>query len=98
MFENNINLMSVRLTTEDIKTYLQQIINELNGMGVVVGDTPVSEQLAAALSRMAPVNHTHDEYVTRKEVNALKRDVEKLLELVGDVPVSEQINAALKNK
>ena len=94
----NANLMSARLTTEDIKAYLQEIINELDGRDFVVGDTPVSEQLAVALDRMSPKNHTHDEYVTRAEVNVLKRDVEKLLDLVGDIPVSEQINMAINKE
>ena len=98
MLDNNIALMSARLTTEDIKAYLQEIINELNGMGIVVGDTPVSEQLASALGRMAPKDHTHEEYALRSEVAALRRDVEQLMALVGDIPVSEQIGAALKNK
>ena len=63
----------------------------------LIGDTPVSEQLGAALSYMAPKEHTHDNYVTREEFAALKKQIELLLELVGDTPVSEQINIAINN-
>ena len=62
----------------------------------IVGDTPVSVQLNAALSQMAKVNHVHEEYVNREEYNKLKEIVEQLLTLVGDTSVSEQIAAALK--
>ena len=69
----------------------------LNNIHTLIGDTPVSEQLDAALSHMATKDHTHDEYVPRAEFDALKRKVELLIELVGDIPVSEQINTAIHN-
>ena len=62
----------------------------------LIGDVPVSEQLAVALSRMAPKDHTHD-YATSSEVEELKRKIEMLMDLVGDSPVAEQIQTALKN-
>lgn len=62
----------------------------------LIGDAPVSEQLAAALSRMAPKDHTHD-YATISEVEELKRKIEMLMDLIGDIPVAEQIQTALKN-
>ena len=65
-------------------------------INLLIGDTPVSEQLASALSRMAPKDHTHD-YATRSEVEELKRKIEMLSDLIGDVPVAEQIQTALKN-
>lgn len=63
----------------------------------LIGDVPVSEQLGAALERMAAKDHVHDEYVTRNEIEELKRKIEALIDLVGDVPISEQIHTALKN-
>lgn len=62
----------------------------------LIGDVPVSEQLGAALERMAPKDHTHD-YATRAEVDELKRKIDMLIDLVGDIPISEQINMAVKN-
>ena len=66
-------------------------------LNTLIGDRPVSEQLAAALNHMAPKDHTHAEYVTRDEVEDLKRKIDVLLDLVGDTPVSEQINKAIVN-
>lgn len=62
----------------------------------LIGDVPVSEQLGAALERMASKDHTHD-YVTRDEIEDLKKKIEVLMSLVGDVSVSEQIYAAINN-
>ena len=62
----------------------------------LIGDIPVSEQLASALSRMAPKDHTHD-YATNSEVEELKRKIEMLMDLVGDMSVAEQIQTALRN-
>jgi hypothetical protein len=63
----------------------------------LVGDVPVSEQLGAALERMAPRNHIHSEYATHDEVADLKRKVEMLMDLVGDTSVAEQISAAIRS-
>lgn len=63
----------------------------------LIGDVPVSEQLGAALERMALKDHTHDNYATRNEIEELKKKIEMLIDLVGDVSVAEQIYAALKN-
>ena len=62
----------------------------------ILGDVPVSEQIAAALEHMAPKNHTHD-YASRAEVEDLKRKIELLLDLVGDTSVAAQITAAIEN-
>ena len=62
----------------------------------LIGDVPVSEQLGAAIERMAPKDHAHD-YVSREEFETLKRKIEALMYLVGDVPISEQITIALNN-
>ena len=70
---------------------------DMDELCYLVGDTPVSEQLGAALERMAPKDHVHDNYVTREEYNNLKQKLEMLLDLVGDIPVSDQISVALNN-
>ena len=67
-----------------------------NTLSTLIGDVPVSEQLAAALERMAPKDHTHD-YATHDEVEELKRKIEMLMALVGDTRVADQISVALKN-
>jgi len=63
----------------------------------LIGDVPVSEQLGAALERMAAKDHVHDNYVTRDEVEELKQKIELLIDMVGDTPISEQIYAAIRN-
>lgn len=67
-----------------------------NTLDDLIGDVPVSEQLAAALDRMAPKDHTHD-YATHDEVEDLKKKIEELMALVGDTRVADQIATALKN-
>ena len=62
----------------------------------IIGDTPVSVQLNAALNQMASKDHVHEDYVPRVEFESLKRNVEALIALVGDVPVSEQIANAIE--
>ena len=71
---------------------MESLEREINNL---IGDTPVSEQLSAALERMAPKDHTHD-YATRDEVEELRRKFEMLADLIGDTSVSEQIALALK--
>ena len=61
----------------------------------VVGDVPVSEQIAMALEHVAPKDHTHN-YATREEVEVLKKKIEELIGLVGDTTVADQIAIALK--
>lgn len=68
----------------------------LNNIHSLIGDTPVSEQLGIALSRMAEKDHVHDCYVPLSEFIALKKKVDELESLVGDTPVSVQINEAIK--
>lgn len=63
----------------------------------LIGDVPVSEQLGAALERMAPKDHIHSEYATHDEVEDLKRKIEILMDLVGDTSVAEQISAAIRS-
>lgn len=62
----------------------------------LIGDTPVSEQLGAALSYMAPKEHEHANYAQREEVEVLKQQVDLLMQLVGDISVAEQISIAFK--
>jgi hypothetical protein len=63
----------------------------------LIGDTPVSEQLGAALERMASKDHTHPEYADINEVEELRKKIDMLLDLVGDVSVADQIAMALEN-
>lgn len=65
-------------------------------ISTLIGDVPVSEQLAAALERMAPKDHAHD-YATHDEVEELKKKIEVLMDLVGDTRVADQIAMALNN-
>ena len=67
-----------------------------NTISTLIGDVPVSEQLAAALERMSPKDHTH-EYATHDEVEELRRKIDLLMDLVGDTRVADQIYMALKN-
>ena len=66
-------------------------------LSTLIGDVPVSEQLAAALERMALKGHEHNEYVTRSEVQELIRKIDLLMDLVGDTRVADQIAMALNN-
>ena len=65
-------------------------------LSALIGDVPVSEQIAVALDRMATKNHTHN-YATHDEVEELKRKIEALMALVGDTSVADQIAMALRN-
>lgn len=66
-------------------------------LDILIGDVPVSEQLGAALERMALKEHTHDNYATRDEVENLKKQINMLLDLVGDMSVADQISVAINN-
>ena len=90
------DLLSLPLTQDSVITYIQSILNAFSNLDGIVGDTPVSEQLSIALSQMASKSHTHEDYVTRKEYDTLKKQVDMLTNLVGDTSVSEQINVAIK--
>ena len=68
-----------------------------NTLDNLIGDVPVSEQLAAALERMAPRDHEHLNCATREEVEDLKKKIDVLMDLVGDTSVADQIAMALKN-
>ena len=69
-----------------------------NTLDALIGDVPVSEQIAAALERMAPKCHAHDDCASRNEVEELKKQVNMLMDLVGDTSVADQIAMALTNK
>lgn len=64
----------------------------------IIGDTPVSVQLAMALDNMAEKDHKHEEYATKYEVENLNKKIDMLIDLVGDVSVSEQIYTAIKER
>ena len=61
----------------------------INDLQYMIGDTPVSEQISAAIHY-----HEHTDYARLDEFNTLKAMVEQLLYFVGDTPVSEQISAS----
>lgn len=84
------------LNKDELITYLQTIIDSLNGFDEIIGDVPVSEQLSIALSKMADKSHTHENYVVHEEFNKLKTEVERLTSLIGDTSVSEQTSEAIK--
>lgn len=90
------DLSGLPLTQDNIITYIQSILNTLSNLDGIIGDIPVSEQLNSALNQMASKSHIHEDYVTRKEYDALKRQIDALSNLVGDTSVSEQISAAIK--
>ena len=69
----------------------------LDTLLTLIGDIPVSEQIAVALKDMAQKAHSHTEYADRNEVQELKQKINLLLELVGDTSVTDQIEIALKN-
>lgn len=66
-------------------------------LSMLVGDTPVAEQIDYALNNMAKKDHAHEEYAMRKDLEELKRKLDILISLVGDTSVAEQIESALKN-
>ena len=63
----------------------------------IIGDVPVSEQIAMALEFVAPKDHTHD-YATLDDFIELKRKIDMLMDLVGDIKVADQIAMAINNK
>ena len=79
------NVMLARETIEKL------IYDVLEG---IIGDTPVSVQLDAALSQMAT---KEDVSSLLKEVRHIRKQLDTLYELVGDVAVSEQINIAIES-
>lgn len=73
------------------------VVEMIDHYDSIIGDVPVSEQIGAALDRMALKEHMHDNYATHSEIEELKRKIDQLIDLVGDVPISEQINVAINN-
>ena len=69
---------------------VNEILNDI--IEPIIGDTPVSVQLATALNDMASKK---DVNALSSELRALRIEVEKIIELVGDISVSEQINMAI---
>lgn len=79
-------MISKLLDKSEIENIISNITEE------IIGDTPVSVQLAMALSKMAS---KEDVNALRADLNALCNEIENLIALVGDTPVSEQINMAI---
>lgn len=65
-----------------------KIINEC--ILEIVGDTPIPYQLDAALSE-----HVHKQYALKTDLDALKKDVERISNLVGDTSIAEQLDTIL---
>lgn len=80
------------LTEAMSNKYVTDVLNNIEGL---VGDITVSQQIDMAIKNKADKDHVHN-YVNINDFNALKKEVERLIELVGDATVSEQINTALK--
>ena len=85
------------LTSDELLTYIQHIIDDISNIYSIVGDTPVSEQINTALSQTLSKSQAHEKYVPYAEYIALKQTVDMLVGLVGDMPVSEQIGMAINN-
>lgn len=68
-----------------------------NSIDTLIGDVPVSVQIADALHYMALKEHKHENYITCDEFEKLKQVVENLVNLVGGEYVSIQIDNAIKN-
>lgn len=66
-------------------------------LSALIGDVPVSEQIAAAIMNLSHKEHIHADCATRLEVEELKRKIELLIDLVGDTSVADQITEAIKN-
>ena len=79
-------MISKLLDKSEIENIISNITEE------IIGDTPVSVQLAMALSKMA---RKEDVNALRADLNALRNEIENLIALVGDTSVSEQINMAI---
>lgn len=61
----------------------------IRDLQALAGDTPVSEQISAAIHY-----HEHKNYASLEEFNKLKEVVMQLCDLIGDTAVSEQISTA----
>lgn len=70
-----------------IKELIYEYMQEL------IGDTPVPRQLDAALRNKA---NTDEQHALQKDLDALKKEIERISNLVGDTSVAEQISAAIK--
>lgn len=86
---NEVTIMINKILTDG--RMVDDILNDV--VEPILGDTPVSVQLNAALVKMAS---KEDVNALRSDLDVLRKEIEKLAELVGDVSVSEQINTAFK--
>ena len=75
------------ITKEEIK----QLI--IDNMQELIGDTSVPCQLDAALRDKANIN---EQRMIKNDLDALKKEIERISNLVGDTSVAEQISAAMK--
>lgn len=76
------------ITQDNIEKVIEDVAE------TIIGDTPVSVQLANALNGMASQKEVS---VLKQEIKILRKEIEKLAELIGDTSVSEQINMVINN-
>ena len=77
------------LTQKDAPADAKATGDAIRDLQSLIGDTPASEQISAAITY-----HEHKNYASKEEFETLKNMVMQLVNLIGDTPVSEQISAA----
>lgn len=77
------------ITKDNIENFIINVAEE------IIGDTPVSVQINAAIGEMAK---KVDVDALIMEVSKLREEINHLTALVGDTSVSEQINVAINGK
>ena len=85
--KNILTPVDATLTIEGAAADAKATGKAINNLQDLIGDTPASEQISAALH-----NHEHKNYASLEEFNKLKDIVMQLCDLVGDTAVSEQIS------
>ena len=87
--QNILTPIDVTLTQAGVPADAKVIGDAISELQALVGDTPVSEQISAAL-----YTHDHNDYASREDFNELKKIVMQLCDMMGDTAVSEQISTA----